>query len=152
VLASATRHSACDWCVTGYGGLPRALRFRLLTEAMSSSWAHTFNAPSCSPCPWPCQLPNNLAGSLKVISRIEVSPRPVQRLLDLCVCLCVQRVVRSLSEQLVDSLSALSPEGVLVLPSSCAPAEGDLGVPDCGTVGCRRQVVVREEHDNTYSM
>ncbi len=45
-----------------------------------------FNTPSCSPCPWPCQLPNNLAGRLKVISRTEVSPRPVQRLLDLCVC------------------------------------------------------------------
>ena len=34
-----------------------------------------------------------------------------------------------------DRLSALSPEGVLVLPSSCFPAEGDLGSSilwDCG--------------------
>jgi hypothetical protein len=45
-----------------------------------------FNTPFCSPCPWPCQLPYNLAGSLTVIPRIEVSRRPVQRLLDLCVC------------------------------------------------------------------
>ena len=80
-------------------------------------------ARSQAPLPWPKEWRPCNAALVKQCHQIGLSTRQWRPFYGSEG----QRVVRSLSEQRVDRLSALSPEGLLVLPSSCVPAEGDLG-------------------------